>query len=117
MLSASLNKTFSSFLYFDEYTFFLSSGPDTWSKHFKHAAGSKQSPIDIKPSDATFDPELEKNPLVTNYQTESELEISNTGQSFRVGIREKSSKSLTILICCFNLCGVCVSLCNLPRAV
>ncbi|XP_041377651.1 carbonic anhydrase 7-like isoform X2 [Gigantopelta aegis] len=65
--------------------------PDTWSLVFKLAAGNRQSPIDIKKDDATFDPELASKPLVIRYHPEKELGILNTGLCFRVDIKEKST--------------------------
>ncbi|XP_041377652.1 carbonic anhydrase 1-like [Gigantopelta aegis] len=66
-------------------------GPDTWSKTFKVAAGSKQSPIDIKTHDATFDPNLASKPLVIQYHPEKEVGIFNIGWTFRADMKEKST--------------------------
>ncbi len=59
-------------------------GPHDWSKYAPAAAGSKQSPIDIKPAKAVLDRSLESNPWKVCYNPREAEKLINTGSSIQV---------------------------------
>jgi carbonic anhydrase len=54
------------------------------NKVCKQANGTHQSPIDILPKTAKYDPELEQNPLLVNYDSYFCEHLSNTGSTFHI---------------------------------
>jgi len=56
-------------------------GPSTWVNNFPVAGGKRQSPIDIKPSEAKTDEALAKNPLVMSHSGASAGTLVNNGHS------------------------------------
>ena len=59
------------------------------------ANGQHQSPIDIKPEDADFDPDLVTYPLQTNYYREESRTLLNTGHAWQVNMSgSRSCKSI-----------------------
>ncbi|KAL5021223.1 hypothetical protein ScPMuIL_000378 [Solemya velum] len=67
-----------------------SDGPKTWHKHYPHASGKKQSPIDIRTKDAKVDRSLRGNSLYVSYGTEKDMELQNTGASVKASIKGNS---------------------------
>lgn len=65
-------------------------GPHTWAMQFPLAAGDAQSPVDIVTDDALYDRELEASPLRINYVPEDTFTAVNTGESFKINLRNKS---------------------------
>ncbi|KAL4234141.1 Carbonic anhydrase [Mactra antiquata] len=65
-------------------------GPHTWAVNFPQAAGHSQSPINICCADSIFDSDLQSTPLTFNYNCEESFEAVNTGESFKVNIKNKS---------------------------
>ena len=55
-------------------------GPDSWPIAFSQCDGTKQSPIDIKPSIAVYNNNL-KPIIFKNYNQNIKWNISNTGTS------------------------------------
>ena len=68
------------------------SGPHTWAVHFPDAAGHAQSPVDICTNDVIYDSDLCAKPLTTTYKEEDSFQVINTGDSFKVNIRQPSGK-------------------------
>lgn len=68
-------------------------GPHTWASRYPLAAGDGQSPINIVEDDAIFDSELSSHPIKISYLPEADFEIENTGESFKVKIKQKSEIS------------------------
>ncbi|XP_056023075.1 carbonic anhydrase 2-like isoform X2 [Ostrea edulis] len=68
-------------------------GPSTWSKGFPIANGQRQSPIDISTKGCEVDNHLSAKPFHVNYAVEKNVEVSNTGSSIKVQIREVSELS------------------------
>ncbi|XP_026217880.1 carbonic anhydrase 1-like [Anabas testudineus] len=66
-------------------------GPDTWAHGFPVANGSRQSPIDIVPGNASYDPQLK--PLNLRYDPSTCLEILNNGHSFQVSFGDDTDSS------------------------
>ncbi|XP_076321962.1 carbonic anhydrase 13-like [Tachypleus tridentatus] len=64
-------------------------GPATWSSKFPAAAGSRQSPINIDPSEAKVDPKLKDSPLTWNYDLVECTTLSNTGHGWKVQVNSK----------------------------
>nr|ATC20498.1 carbonic anhydrase 2 [Tridacna squamosa] len=65
-------------------------GPHKWHEPFPVARAKRQSPIDILTNKAKYDGKLVKNPLTMNYESESGLEIANTGHSIQAAITKHS---------------------------
>ncbi|TWW73436.1 Carbonic anhydrase [Takifugu flavidus] len=71
-----------------------SNGPDKWAKDFPIADGSRQSPINIVPMEAQYDPSLK--PLKLNYDQSNAKGILNNGHSFQVDfVDDADSSTLT----------------------
>ncbi|XP_029686272.1 carbonic anhydrase [Takifugu rubripes] len=71
-----------------------SNGPDKWAKDFPIADGSRQSPINIVPMEAQYDPSLK--PLKLNYNQSNAKGILNNGHSFQVDfVDDADSSTLT----------------------
>ena len=66
-------------------------GPDKWHLYFPSAKGSHQSPIDIVPKNAEFDPKLNTHPLNIHMESEQEFQIANTRFAWGVSTRQASS--------------------------
>ncbi|KAL4648442.1 carbonic anhydrase-like [Arapaima gigas] len=66
-------------------------GPDKWGKKFPLASGSRQSPIDIVPGQAGYDPALK--PLVIKYDPKTSRGILNNGHSFQVDFADDTDSS------------------------
>lgn len=58
--------------------------------HFPDAAGHAQSPIDITTNDVIYDSDLCSKPLTPSYKEEETFEVINTGESFKVNIKQAS---------------------------
>ncbi|RUS84162.1 hypothetical protein EGW08_008090, partial [Elysia chlorotica] len=67
-------------------------GPKTWAASFPDANGPRQSPVDIKPSEATYEKSLAATPLTIKYSPEPDLELENPGLSFKANIKADSSE-------------------------
>jgi len=61
-----------------------STGPHTWAKEFPLAAGSHQSPIDIRPDETRLDPALAARPLVVDYRNATSKVVLNPGYCWKV---------------------------------
>ncbi|KAF7236055.1 Carbonic anhydrase 7 [Varanus komodoensis] len=70
-------------------------GPSEWYKSYPIAQGSYQSPVDIIPTKAIYDPCLK--PLSILYESCSSLDISNNGHSVMVDFKDVDDKTGT---CC-----------------
>lgn len=66
-------------------------GPDNWCNVAPAARGLRQSPIDIKPSEATFDSSLKTRPFKITYKPENCEKIFNNGHSVQVAINPEGS--------------------------
>ncbi|XP_030624287.1 carbonic anhydrase-like [Chanos chanos] len=66
-------------------------GPDKWCESFPIANGPRQSPIDIVPSAAQYDPALQ--PLVLKYDPSTSIDILNNGHSFQVTFADDNDNS------------------------
>lgn len=66
-------------------------GPDKWAKDFPIADGSRQSPINIVPMEAKYDPFLK--PLKLNYDQSNAKGILNNGHSFQVDFVDDADSS------------------------
>ncbi|XP_037550004.1 carbonic anhydrase 1 [Nematolebias whitei] len=67
-------------------------GPDQWVQQFPVANGHRQSPIDIVPSEASFDPKLKA--LSLQYDPKTSLDILNNGHSFQVTFADDTNSSI-----------------------
>ncbi|XP_006004096.1 carbonic anhydrase 7 [Latimeria chalumnae] len=67
-------------------------GPSEWHKSYPVAQGDRQSPIDIVPSQAVHDPNLE--PLSISYDSCISLSISNNGHSVMVEYCDLDDKAV-----------------------
>lgn len=65
-------------------------GPALWHENFPVAKGNRQSPIDISTKACQVDNQLCSKPFQINYSTEKNAEVSNTGSSIKVQIKEVS---------------------------
>ncbi|KAF4531764.1 hypothetical protein B566_EDAN017132 [Ephemera danica] len=59
-------------------------GPEVWPQLFPQAAGERQSPVDIKTDEANSDTTLETRKLTISYEEQSDLQLLNTGQGWKV---------------------------------
>ena len=59
-------------------------GPSEWHKYFPHAAGKKQSPVDIPSELAVYSEKLAAAPFSINYDDKCTSKIENTGRIFVV---------------------------------
>lgn len=66
-------------------------GPDKWGKDFPIADGPRQSPINIVPMEAQFDPSLK--PLKLKYDQSNAKGILNNGHSFQVDFVDDTDSS------------------------
>ncbi|XP_067290884.1 carbonic anhydrase 2 [Pseudorasbora parva] len=66
-------------------------GPHKWCETFPIANGSRQSPIDIQTSGASYDEKLK--PLTLQYQPSTSLDIVNSGHSFQVNFADDNDSS------------------------
>uniref|UniRef100_A0A3B4AK60 carbonic anhydrase n=1 Tax=Periophthalmus magnuspinnatus TaxID=409849 RepID=A0A3B4AK60_9GOBI len=66
-------------------------GPDKWADNFPIANGPRQSPIDIVPGQASYDPGLK--PLNINYDPSTCMDILNNGHSFQVTFTDDTDSS------------------------
>lgn len=62
-------------------------GPSTWANNYPKAGGTRQSPIDIKPSEATTDEALAKKPLEITHSGASAKTLTNNGHSVMVSYK------------------------------
>ena len=70
-------------------THFLLIGPDKWHKDFPVAKeGKRQSPIDLT-TDAEVEKDLTTAPLSWRYLPEANVNIENTGASWKVNVQSK----------------------------
>nr|XP_033798536.1 carbonic anhydrase 7 isoform X3 [Geotrypetes seraphini] len=67
-------------------------GPSEWHRSFPIAEGDRQSPIDIVPSQATYNPNL--TPLVVSYELSASHTISNNGHSVMVDFEDCDDKTV-----------------------
>ncbi|KAG7233062.1 hypothetical protein INR49_003127 [Caranx melampygus] len=67
-------------------------GPSVWHKNYPVAEGSRQSPIDIIPHQASHDPGL--GPIVLNYDQCTSINISNNGHSVVVDFDDSDDRSV-----------------------
>ncbi|KAM4704600.1 carbonic anhydrase 2-like [Rhinophrynus dorsalis] len=67
-------------------------GPTTWHNSFPIAQGDFQSPIDIKTSEAKYDPALK--PLSISYDPSTAKLILNNGHAFNVEFEDSDDKSV-----------------------
>jgi len=70
------------------------SGPSKWCHHFANAGGHKQSPIDIKPSEAKFDETLSGEEFKLDYDPKEIASIINNGHTFQLTTRDGAKSSL-----------------------
>ncbi|XP_035384546.1 carbonic anhydrase [Electrophorus electricus] len=66
-------------------------GPAHWGEMYPVANGTRQSPIEIIPSQAQYDPTLKH--LKLKYEPSTATEIINNGHSFQVGFADDTNKS------------------------
>ncbi|KAH0619544.1 hypothetical protein JD844_000260, partial [Phrynosoma platyrhinos] len=66
--------------------------PSEWYKSYPIAQGNHQSPIDIIPTQAIYDPCLK--PLGFSYELCSSLDITNNGHSVTVNFRDVDDKTV-----------------------
>ncbi|XP_040471753.1 carbonic anhydrase 7 isoform X2 [Falco naumanni] len=66
-------------------------GPSEWHKSYPVAQGNRQSPIDIVPAKAVYDPKLK--PLIISYDSCTSLSISNNGHSVMVEFEDTDDKA------------------------
>ncbi|XP_066512038.1 carbonic anhydrase-like [Hoplias malabaricus] len=69
-------------------------GPAHWSESFPVANGPRQSPIDIIPSQAQFDPTLKQ--IKLKYDPTTAKSILNNGHSFQVDFADDDNRSTLI---------------------
>ncbi|RZF35046.1 hypothetical protein LSTR_LSTR009638 [Laodelphax striatellus] len=62
-------------------------GPSTWPSKFPQAAGSRQSPVDVKTEIATSDETLKMKPLTWRYKPTICKQIVNPGYGWRVDVQ------------------------------
>ncbi|CAL8350779.1 unnamed protein product [Merluccius merluccius] len=67
-------------------------GPSLWHKDYPVAEGSRQSPIDIIPSEASYDPGLP--PIQLSYDQCTSLNIANNGHSVVVEFDDSDDRSV-----------------------
>ncbi|KAM4688903.1 carbonic anhydrase 2-like [Discoglossus pictus] len=67
-------------------------GPSHWHLIFSIANGDQQSPVDIKTTDAKYDPNLQ--PLTIRYDPSSARIIINNGHSFNVEFDDSNNNSV-----------------------
>ncbi|KAM3625728.1 uncharacterized protein V6R79_016788 [Siganus canaliculatus] len=67
-------------------------GPPVWHKSFPIAEGSRQSPIDIIPHEASRDPELL--PIILNYDHCTSINMTNNGHSVVVEFEDLDDRSV-----------------------
>ncbi|MGH0134883.1 UNVERIFIED_CONTAM: hypothetical protein FKN15_067581 [Acipenser sinensis] len=72
-----------------------SDGPDKWGDHFPIAHGPRQSPIDVVPSQAQYDPSLK--PLSIHYDPATAKGILNNGHSFQVDFVDSDDRSVVVM--------------------
>lgn len=61
-------------------------GPQNWHKSYPHAAGNRQSPIDVKTAEAQYDAKLGENSLNLSYDPKRTKNLVNNGHTFQVNI-------------------------------
>lgn len=66
-------------------------GPDTWAADFPIADGDRQSPINIIPKEAHYDPSLKA--LKISYDPSNTKGILNNGHSFQVDFVDDTDSS------------------------
>lgn len=66
-------------------------GPDKWAKDFPLADGPRQSPINIVPAEAQYDPSLKG--LKLKYDQSNAKGILNNGHSFQVDFVDDTDSS------------------------
>ncbi|KAM4722320.1 carbonic anhydrase 7 [Rhinophrynus dorsalis] len=67
-------------------------GPSEWYRYFPIAKGERQSPIDIVPNQAVFNPDLK--PLEFSYDQSTSINISNNGHSVMVEFEDNDDKTV-----------------------
>ncbi|XP_051918526.1 LOW QUALITY PROTEIN: carbonic anhydrase 7 [Hippocampus zosterae] len=67
-------------------------GPSVWHKDFPVAQGNRQSPIEIIPNQASYDPSLQA--ILLNYDHCSSINISNNGHSVAVDFDDSDDRSV-----------------------
>lgn len=73
------------------YFLFKITGPDKWAKDFPVADGPRQSPINIVPTEAQYDPSLKG--LKLKYNQSNAKGILNNGHSFQVDFVDDTDSS------------------------
>ncbi|XP_023657703.1 carbonic anhydrase-like [Paramormyrops kingsleyae] len=66
-------------------------GPDKWAEKFSIADGPRQSPIDICPGAAQYEPDLQ--PLILKYDPGTSSSIINSGYSIQVDFADDTDSS------------------------
>ena len=70
----------------------MSTGPDKWHKDFPIANGKRQSPIDLK-NDVESEKELNAKPLTWSYVPANNVNVENTGASWKVNVQSNKESS------------------------
>ena len=68
-------------------------GPHTWAVYYPQAAGNGQSPIDIVTTDTIYDNGGTAPTLAIQYRDEDCFDVTNTGESFKVDLKQSSGKN------------------------
>ena len=71
-------------------------GPDKWHKDFPIANGKRQSPIDLK-NDVESEKELNAKLLSWNYIPANNVNIENTGASWKINTQSNKESSMQFL--------------------
>lgn len=71
-------------------------GPDKWADNYPVANGPRQSPIDIIPKEAVYDPDLK--PLKLSYDPANAAGILNNGHSFQVDFLDDTDSSSKLAV-------------------
>ena len=75
----------------------MSTGPDKWHKDFPIANGKRQSPIDLK-NDVESEKELNAKPLTWSYVPANNVNVENTGASWKVNVQSNKESSMLSFI-------------------
>ncbi len=66
-------------------------GPSTWVDHIEAARGHQQSPVDVNPAEAVYNPSLSNKPLSMKYDPKQAQELVNTGNGLQVAYKPDGS--------------------------
>ena len=95
------------------------SGPESWWVHFPSAAGTEQSPVDIRREEAEFLPCLKNNPLKFCYEERSHKQIRNNGHTCIIDVGGMSCEYAVYVMsqCVTFVCEMVVykNLCSLTK--